>query len=242
MKKRSLTFLFCLLLIYSLLRPAASAQNSVQASISSQGSISYPSPSPSPSPSPTPNPQNLAVIPDDWDLTYGSGPQIIFLDAQVTHNGHPSIRLEPHTANDANTAREADGTWYNVMPGDHIVARCWMKTDTNGDTVPYHGARIGIDLYNQENGHNYLLYGLNSPDYPNTNDKEVLNYVTWGTSTWTQRTMDFIVPSDYFTQNLLTGGAIPPTQVRQIVMWVQALPTTAQGNAWFADAELYINP
>jgi hypothetical protein len=204
-------------------------------SISSEGSITY-----------SPSNVNLAVIPDDWSLTYGSGPQIIYLDYSVTHNGHVSIRLEPHTANDVNTARECDGTWYAVKLGDHIVAKCWMKIDDNGDRDPYSGARIGIDLYNQQNGHNYLLYGIQGPTYPTTSEGERDNYVGWGTVGWVQRTIDFIIPSTYFTYDYLSGQTIPPTQVSSIVMWMQVWSGTyggtEQGNAWFADAELYINP
>jgi hypothetical protein len=248
-KRKYLIFLCCLLVFYSLVQPAARAQGSSQANILSQGSISYPSPSPSPSSSPS---INLAVIPNNWHLTYGSGPQIIYLDYSVTHNGHPSIRLEPHIAGvDINAARECDGTWYNVRPGDHIVAKCWIKIDDNGNnatggTAAWSGARIGIDLYNQENGHTYLLYGISSSTYPNTEAGNFAGYVHWGTTGWVQKTIDFVVPTDYFTKNWISGQTIPPTQTSSIIMWLQvwssALGSSEIGNAWFADAELYINP
>jgi hypothetical protein len=83
--------------------------------IQTNGTISYPT-----------HDINLAVIPQDWELTFGPGPQIIYLDYSVFRtSGNPSIRLEAHTAADVNTARECDGRWYPAKPGDHIVAKCW---------------------------------------------------------------------------------------------------------------------
>jgi hypothetical protein len=69
----------------------------------------------------------------------------------------------------------------------------------------------------------------------------------WNTATWTLKTWDFIVPSTIYNQNF---GAwpptpIPPSQITYFVMWAQAMQVndeTARGNAWFTDAELYLNP
>lgn len=237
-RRKCVVLLFCLMLFYSLFQTTVKAQSSSLITILSQGSISYYDPN-----------VNLAVIPDDWHLTYGGGPQIIFLDYSVTRSGSPSIRLERHVDGvDVNTGRECDGRWYNVNPGDHIVAKCWMKTEPSalGDTNPFSGARIGVDLYNQESDHNYLLYGIESSSYPNTGASERENYVNWGTTTWVQRIIDFVVPSDYFTYDHLTTQTIPSTQVSSIVVWMQVWSSsygaTDPARAWFADAELYINP
>lgn len=202
--------------------------------ISSKGSITYSSSN-----------VNLAVIPDHWELTYGGGPQIIYLDYSVTRSVSPSIRLEPHVEGvDINTARECDGTWYNVVPGDHIVARCWMKTTESGfgDTNPFSGARIGFDFYGDQNlPHNGQLNGVASPTYPQTDQGVLDNYVHWGTSNWTQRTIEFIVPATVIS---IWDGQ--PHVVTSIVMWLQVWSGTYggtdPGKAWFADAELYINP
>lgn len=222
-KRKCLTFLFCLVLYYSLFQHFAIAQSSSQISIDSQGSITY-----------SPLNVNLAVIPDDWYLAYGTGPQIIYLDYSVTRNGRPSIRLEPHVDGvDVNYAREVNGRWYAVKPGDHIVAKCWMRIDANpNETSPYDGARIGIDLYCDEG----ILDG-----YPHSGQEHLNAMVVWGTTVWTQKTWDFVIPDTYYT-SLDDGTPIAPTQVSEIVMWMQVLPPTALGNAWFADAELYIIP
>jgi hypothetical protein len=243
-KRKCLTFLFCLILCYSLFQHAARAQSSSQATISSEGSITY-----------SPSNVNLAVIPDNWSLTYGSGPQIIYLDYNVTHNDHVSIRLDPHTDNDVNYARECDCTWYLVQPGDHIVASCWIKTDPSqlGDTDPASGGRIGIDLWYTDDppnwgSVNYILWGISEATYYNPHDYDagVANYVHWGTSTWTQRTIDFIVPDVYFTYDYMTGQTISPVKPNVICMWMQVWSSTYgstdPGLVWFADAELYINP
>jgi hypothetical protein len=121
------------------------------------------------------------------------------------------------------------------------VVSCWMKIEANAGATPnWSGARIGVDLYDQNNGHNYLL----GPWTPTPN--ESAGFVPYGTSTWTQRTIDFVVPDTAFTKDMLTGHTIPPTQANHFVIWMQVwdcvLGAGLSGNAWFADAELYINP
>jgi hypothetical protein len=187
---------------------------------------------------------NLADIPDDWQLTYGTGPQIIFLDSTVVRTaGKPSIRIERHVEGiDTNSAREANGIWYNIKPGDHIVAKCWMKTDPSGfgDTNPYSGARIGLDFY----GSAGRILGIEGNAYPETDAAQRANYVPWGTSTWTQRTIEITVPATFSADGDLgypAGSVVVPTS---FVMWMQgwssSYGSTDPAKIWFADAELYI--
>jgi hypothetical protein len=237
-KRKCLAFLFFLILCYSLFQLTARAE-SPSHRISSQGNITY-----------SPSNVNLAVIPDDWYLTYGSGTQIIFLDYDIVHTlGKPSIRLEPHVDGvDNNPFRECDCHYYSCKPGDHIVAKCWIRIDANGDTDSFSGARIGIDLisnYDSMIGR-YPCVATAGPTYPNTEQDVINNYVHWGTVGWVQRTIDFIVPADYFTVDVFTGKTIAPAQVSSFGMWMQVWSSeyygSEPGNAWFADAELYINP
>jgi hypothetical protein len=194
----------------------------------------------------TPPTGNLADIPDDWQLTYGTGPQIIFLDSTVVRTaGKPSMRIERHVEGvDTNSAREANGIWYNIKPGDHIVAKCWMKTDPSGfgDTNPYSGARIGLDFY----GPAGRILGIEGNAYPETDAAQRANYVPWGTSTWTQRTIEITVPATFSADGDLgypAGSVVVPTS---FVMWMQgwssSYGSTDPAKIWFADAELYINP
>jgi hypothetical protein len=195
---------------------------------------------------------NLAVIPDDWlgsDHWGGVGwdafSNVVWDYTVERTSGIPSIKSMPHTSADANTDRQCECKWYAVKPGDHIVAKCWIKIDANGDTDTYSGARIGMDL---SGGNNYLLWGIQEGKYVNPPDTtlEAQQYVHWGTPGWTQRTVDFIVPNDYFTYDYRSKQTISPTQVDHIVLWLQVWSSTYYGtevgNAWFADAELYINP
>jgi hypothetical protein len=158
---------------------------------------------------------------------------------------------------DATKSREilaADKTqsdWsIRVKPGDHIVFRVWMKTNasTIGDTTPTSGIRFGIDFY--VTGGNRIT-ATQSPDGAywtpsgGSPSNQYLNYVNWGQD-WTQRTMDFIVQNQYPSDG---GGSYPAGQMVTpdgIVPWMQVW-SDAHGNAdngiaWFADAELYINP
>lgn len=175
----------------------------------------------------------MAPIPDGWNLIYPGSPQYCFLDYSVTHNGHVSIRIEP----DYVGVRECDSNFFPIEPGDHIVIKSWIKIEDNGDRDVWSGARIGIDLigdYDATIGRYPCLKGYDS------------QYVNWGTQGWVQRTLDFIVPSDYFTVDEVTGRTIRPTQATAAGMWLQVWSSTyggtEPGNAWFADAEYYINP
>jgi hypothetical protein len=234
-KRKCLTFLFCVILCYSLFQLTAIAQSSPKASIFSQGSITY-----------SPSNVNLAVIPEDWGdyinrgkITYGSDPQILFLDYNVERTpGKPSIRSEPHTSLDINQWRECDGKWYSVKPGDHIVAKCWIKVDnTYVDTDPYYGGRLGMDLYGPTGAGGITI--LDS--YPHDGAEHMASEVHWGTIGWTLRTWDITVQSTIYTKDVY-GNTIPATPITKMVIWLDVRPATATGLVWFADAELYINP
>jgi hypothetical protein len=194
---------------------------------------------------------NLARIPEDWgnyasDPTtweaYGSGKQIIFLDFNVVRTlGKPTIHFSlPHTSEDMNEARECDGRWIPVNEGDHVTLTTWIKT-TLSDNATYNsdpadtygkGARIGFDFYHDNTNLmiGALVNGLGSDTvkisgYPQL--QSAGSHVPWNTPSWTKQTIDFIVPSGY--------------NINQIVAWMQVVDPADSGQAWFADAELYIN-
>jgi hypothetical protein len=195
---------------------------------------------------------NLAVIPDDWGV-YDNAPDlwtaIVHLDYSVTHNGHVSIRIDPHTSADTDVTRECDGKWYTVKPGDHIVVKIWIKTSASslGDTDYRHGGRIGIDFY----AHTSVGYGiLDSADTPigdvsraGSNIPTGDCVLNWGKD-WTQKGWDIIIPTDPYTQVFRGGVATPcdPVQINSLVLWLDVRPIADQGQAWFSDSELYINP
>jgi hypothetical protein len=129
------------------------------------------------------------------------------------------------------------------------VGSCWIKIDPlpAGYTYEdYAGARIGFDLRNEAGGHTYCLTTLQSATYPDTTAGVKANYVHWGTSGWVQRTIDFVVPADFFNKDLYTGATIPSMQINSVSFWLQVWSGiyggNEPGNAWFADTELYINP
>lgn len=193
---------------------------------------------------------NLAVIPNDWGMNRFPN---IFLD---TINGEPAIRLERHIeGQDTNNAREVDGRWYKVKPGDHVVFKCLMKTEPSqlGDIDPASGARIGIDLWYSDAApnwgtKNYILWGISSDTYRNPQNyaANVAHYVPFGTSQLTQRTIEFIVPDEFFSIDYLTGEQITPVKPNVVIVWAQAWSSTNGGTdpakVWFTKSELYINP
>jgi hypothetical protein len=247
-KRICLTFLFCLILSFFLFQYAAGAQSSSH-SISMQGNITY-----------SPLNANLAVIPEDWEQAYGSGPQIYSLDYNVVHTpGKPSFRLGPHTSADVNQYREIDGTWYACKPGDHIRLTVWIKTSPSGGNVSPEqyapGGRIGLDIYARTSKGMGIL--CLTPDartqmgypgwYYDAKLASAVNgfyWVPWNRD-WTQVGWDFIVPSDYCTGMTSPGMVVvevDPVQIQFFVPILDARPVGDSGTVWFADAELYINP
>jgi hypothetical protein len=87
------------------------------------------------------------------------------------------------------------------------------------------------------NGRSYIV-----DSYPHAGAEVASSIVTWGTTTWTQKTWDIIVPSTVYTKATDGTVLVTPSKITGMIMWLQAIPITFQGVAWFADAELYINP
>jgi hypothetical protein len=214
-----------LVTFFSLAIPAFSATNAQQ-QIQSSGEIVHQTA------------PNLAVIPDAWKWGYyGNVPLYVFTDYTVVRNGHPSLRIQKGGGVDPfglvdRSIWTNEPFGFNVNVGDHVVARCWMRTDPSSMNNTVQGVRIGVDFWS--NGH--ILGG-----YPDMFIKDNSPWVHWGTSAWTMREYDFVIPSTIFTVDQ-TGNPISPTQVKMIEMWAQVYPPNDNGNAWIADAELYINP
>ncbi len=199
-------------------------------------------------PNPNPTANNLAPFPIAWTTSYTGmhygvgGVTNIVLDNNVLYNDNPTIRIDPVGSTD-NTAREANGPYLKIKPGDHIVFKVYFKTSAKATGETDRGIRLGIDFYGSSR-----ITGAQTPDgrtwtpqsgWPNN---EGQNFVSWGTSTWTQLTMDFIVagtyPADYWSSYSL-GTMVEP---KGIIPWIQVCSSTDSGQAWFAYTELYINP
>lgn len=209
---------------------------SLYANLGSTSSVSTtPTSTPTPTPTTTPYPttqysgNNLAAIPSGWDLSGNGLPQsewFAHIDYSVLGpSGNPSIRLDPDQAGTERDIFPVD-YWQTVKPGDHIIFSIWIKTSSsslglNGDSS--YGGRIGIDFYDPVNGDQY---GINRQySVPLT---RAGSFVPWGTSTWTQFTYDVTVPAG--------------SHINGMIPWIQVLQINDQGQAWFADAQLYINP
>jgi hypothetical protein len=150
--------------------------------------------------------------------------------------------LDQHTASDVNTARECDGTWYSVKPGDHIVAKCWILVDHTyvytGTAPAYSGGRLGMDFYAPSGVGKYITI---VDGHPHDGSEHIASVVPWGTVGWTLRTWDIIIPNTIYTKDS-AGKTIPPSPITCMVLWLDVKPVSAKGSVWFADGELYINP
>jgi hypothetical protein len=194
-------------------------------------------------------PTNIAVIPDDWEnyagtgeLKHGVDPQIIFLDSDVYRTGgHPSIRVEPHTSADQNTAREVNCQWYDVEAGDTVQVSVWVKTTTGVSTFGYPqcGGRLGLDFYGYV-GETYQILTAEDfwYDYFEGGHYEYAYVQDANGGAWQQRTINITVPAT------AKNGEDQEGTVTNIVLWLQAAPWIEHetaSNVWFADAEMYIN-
>jgi hypothetical protein len=100
-----------------------------------------------------------------------------------------------------------------------------------------------MDLY----AHTSAGYGI-VDSYPHDGQEHLNSMVTWGTNVWTQKVWDITIPSTYYTQVTVTtvaGNPVEsynPVQIDSFVLWLQVMQPTDAGLAWFAAAELYINP
>lgn len=247
-KKNCGILLFLILAVYPLVSLPVFAQFSSQVVVSSNGVILTPTPSPTPAPTPTPTPMpnlvNLAPFPSRWWIDRAG--QVI--DNSVTYNGQPTLRLDRPPSGSNNPDRECNSYTISVKPGDRIVFSVCMRTSASGlgDTNPYSGARIGIDFYAAQR-----ITALHSDGqhgfYPNENSQAIAdNYVRWGTSTWTVRTIDFVIPQSMMADGLFgypQGTMVTPTS---IILWVQVWSSSYgandPGQAWFANFEAYKNP
>jgi hypothetical protein len=202
-----------------------------------------PTSTPRPTAIPTPTPsENLDPIPSGWG-TYENAPSSftgnVHYDTSVLYNGEQSIRIDAKPVG-TNGAREADGIWLEVEPGQHIIFSCWMKTTASsyGDTAQQSGARIGFDYYD---GSNRLCGIQYSGAYTRTpSDSQVAaQYVHWGTSTWTLRTIETIVPSIVYSDSgqARTPVAIIPT----MQVWSTTYGASDSGQAWFANPQVTIS-
>lgn len=209
---------------------------------------------------------NLAVIPKDWDpyngvtVSYDGGPQICFVDNVVIRTtGMPSIRLEPHKSVnkcadpslclDRNHAREVDGRWLSCKPCDHIVTKIWIKTDggTQAEIAnDWLGGRIGVDVITNYPASGYHIVPGGHPTNDEYGDASAGRHIVpFNTPTWKQLIWDFYISDIYHNVDVIGNPINPPAQINTFVIWVQVMQNndgTAKGNAWFTDAELYINP
>lgn len=209
---------------------------------------------------------NLGRIPYDYGeyengrVVYDGDPQIIFVDNTVFRTvGNPSIRIEPHIAGvDANSARECDGTWRPIRPGDRVLIKVWIKTGTCSPPSDLNnGGRLGMDCY----GHGMIggvrkfgvvLKTANAdsaeglPGWYWQNAQYALNGIwkaEWNQN-WTLCGWDYTIPTELYPY--IWSGSGPtlcdtPVAIDYIVPWLDVRPVNICV-AWFADAELYINP
>jgi hypothetical protein len=181
-------------------------------------------------------------------------------DTLVTHNGNPSIHVK---AGSAWAGGEVDGAWISLKPGDHIVFTGYVKTGDFSPTDLQAGAGFGFDFYAHTNQGYGILFidptlqaGHPTSAEKNHGDPDDFGYsingasgltqesgktvkVPFGTD-WTLIEWDFIVPETNYYY-VYTNNVVPcfSSQIDSLVFWTWV---DDNGEAWFSDPALYINP
>lgn len=204
------------------------AEISVQVNLTSSGSVVA---------------TNLVYINDGQWYTDGSWnlapADNVILNTTAVYTGSPSWELNISATNAA-----VDHGISPISPGEQIYFSCWIKTSAPtvaGDIGnPQAGGRIGMDMYGSLGG----ICALTTPNGVGSASNSYNTYVTFGTSTWTQVTMSFTVPSTYQyvygttgqTGHYSTGQMVTPTLCFiWLQVWSDAQSLNEQGIAWFAD-------
>jgi hypothetical protein len=197
-------------------------------------------------------------------LLYGVGPQIWSMDADVLYNGAATMKCVTN-AGTTNDWRELDlWNWtlgynqpFSVSPGDHIVLGVWVKQSSStkgvGDGTRQAGnACIWFDVWVDAEGGGFrfvhTVCGSNSWAHPEAPDSYDLGNFGIIGGDWTYVNVDVVIP-DTVTDVWNGGGSVVPQYISPIISggW---LFTSAGGSeyvqeqatAWFANANLYINP
>jgi hypothetical protein len=169
------------------------------------------------------------------------------------YNGASAIHIK---SNSAWAMGEVDSTQITVKPGDHIVMGCYIKTGTYS---PDSWVTFGFDFHTTYNGLSWIT-GYNSSAelaFPQLSqivegaqgDKLGVTFtgdypvaVGYG-SDWTLVKMDFTVPTATYyyvfdgsgTSTYVAEGVHPDS----IICWTA---NTGNGEAWFSEPFLYVNP
>ena len=219
-----------------------------------------------PTPPPSPPSANLAPLPTsssspvDWGV-YDVLPNVADCYDNIDPttlgpDGLPSVACEPvMNANDQPVTyhgiapppgpmgygdREIDSLYFSVVPGDHIVFSFWVKTGPSGGQQP----NAGSSYWNPAAGGGWDWFGSRgriAALYSNAQEEDAAG-VPWNTG-WTLCTINLIVPStvaydDSGLGSYSSGQQVEPTG---LILTIGA-DVWDSGQAWFADAQLTINP
>lgn len=221
---------------------------SIHAVVSYTAATPTPTPTPSPTPAPTTYPANntnlIAVDCGHWytDSDWQLAPiRTMIINQSVTLNDLPSWQVPLSTADWG-----VDHAGLSISSGQTIYYSFYIKTGaaTLPEDIdsPIAGGRIGIDIY----GANGASRGLSNPDGSGGATWSYNTYVPFGTSEWTQVTMNFTVQSTYIanqvTHSQPIGTSFAPTFfIPWIQTWSSTEGTDEHGTAWFSNPTLYID-
>jgi hypothetical protein len=212
-----------------------------------------PTPTPIPTASPAPA-NNRAVMPTFWSYPNSAGWGIgnpSYSSAYVypmTKGGQTALQMKPnpvYISHGYPDISELDGAWTKISPGDVVVYKAWIWTDSStiGSKASNEGGTICIDVYSSSgricqinNNH-----GVGTPDISNGVYNWYFDIVNWGSGKWVQLTMTWKVASSYQYDD---GSYRYDTPVGCIpfINAVSHNTSSEQASIYVYGTELYINP
>ena len=149
---------------------------------------------------------------------------------------------------------EANSYYLQIKPGDHVVLKAWfwVPQSTVGDNNnPYSGGLLNVDL----RGSQGRICALATSDGKQSYDAITRTYasasaqssmiVQFGTQTWEQVTMDFVVQNTYISDGwggMSAGQYATPTGMIPLIGISTGNTQTEKASVYFAGTEIYINP
>ena len=220
-----------------------------------------PTSTPTPTPPPTSTAFNLAPVPDGWSYAntrqtgIGSSPYIVY---PVNWQGKTNVVRMDWSQAYANSGWaatcEANSYYLQIKPGDHVVLKAWfwVPQSTVGDNNnPYSGGLLNVDL----RGSQGRICALATSDGKQSYDAITRTYasasaqssmiVQFGTQTWEQVTMDFVVQNTYISDGwggMSAGQYATPTGMIPLIAISTGNTQTEKASVYFAGTEIYINP
>jgi hypothetical protein len=237
--------LFLCLAVFTCCQLSVASTPTAQINVNSNGNITYPTSS-----------TNLCPIPPAafWSYPKSAGWGIgtpEYSSAYVypmTKGGQTAVQMKPNSlyiSYGFPDISELDGVWTRLYPGDVVVFKTWIWTDSStiGSRDTSEGGAIGIDVYSSSSRICQInnIRGVGTPDISNGVYNWNMDIVNWGSGKWVLLSMTWTVGSSYQHDDG-SGKYETPVGCIPFINAISHSPSTERASIYVYGTELYINP